>query len=596
MPKTIKHPISFVAFQQRGENCPGIGHLDTESQNIQPLSFNSGKAVENLYQVIVAGEHTYLAAGPVLHVHDVKLLPPISGRDILAVGKNYIEHAKEFNSSGYDSSDKVDLPSHPVIFTKRATSIIANGEELHIHKGFTESADYEGEIGVIISKPGYKIQEDEAWNHVWGYTIINDVTARERQRDHKQFYIGKSADTFCPMGPSAVRKEDLPDWGRSLRLRTHVNGELRQDATAKDLIFSIPHLIRTLSAGQTLQPGDVIATGTPAGVGIGKAPPVFLKPGDELAVTIAGLGTLRNRVADHSQINPTEQKILERSMDLFRLDNSEKSKQAQFGLNRSIGRFGAGYQRLGVGKDPIILVHGLGGTKDYWLPLITSLELGDSASVHVYDFAGHGHTPTHPLETITVDSLTQDLSGVFSLAEADSGTSPATLIAHSHGCLIAISYALAHPGHVQRLILFGPPPLPLHSSIKDQLINFASLARTQGLSKIIEDVVATQVSGHTKKTNPLAVAAVRLSLAGQDPEAYAKACSAFASAGVLGLEELDAETLLITGQDDPVSSPAVVEDYVQKINGSRKVVLPNVGHWHVFEDFAGADQSLREFL
>ncbi|KAK1712861.1 Alpha/Beta hydrolase protein [Colletotrichum lupini] len=334
----------------------------------------------------------------------------------------------------------------------------------------------------------------------------------------------------------------------------------------------------------------------PAGVGIGKAPPVFLKPGDELAVTIAGLGTLRNRVADHSQMNPTEQKIQERSMNLFRLDNSEKSKQAQFGLNRSIGRFGAGYQRLGVGKDPIILVHGLGGTKDYWLPLITSLELGNSASVHVYDFAGHGHTPTHPLETITVDSLTQDLSGVFSLAEADSGTSPATLIAHSHGCLIAINYALAHPGHVKRLILFGPPPLPLHSSIKDQLVNFAALARTQGLSKIIEDVVATQVSGHTKKTNPLAVAAVRLSLAGQDPEAYAKACSAFASADALDLGELDAETLLITGQDDPVSSPAVVEDYVQKINGSRKVVLPNVGHWHVFEDFAGADQSLREFL
>ncbi|KAK1701190.1 hypothetical protein BDP55DRAFT_722430 [Colletotrichum godetiae] len=578
MATDIENPINFVAFQQQGVISPQIGHLDTKSHSIQPLSFDSGTPVENLYQVIVAGGHVYKASGPVLRMQDVKLLPPISGRDVLAVGKNYMEHAKEFNSSGYDSSDKVDLPSHP---------------------GFTESADYEGEIGVIIGKPGYKISENKAWKYVWGYTIINDVTARERQRDHKQFYIGKSADTFCPMGPIAVRKEDLPDWGRSLRLQTHVNGELRQDATAKDLIFSIPHLISTLSAGQTLQPGDVIATGTPAGVGIGKAPPVFLKPGDDLAVTISGLGTLRNRVAEHSQMNPTEVKVQAQSTELFRLENSEKSKQAQFGLNKNVGRFGAGYQRFGVGKDHIIFVHGLGGTKDYWLPLITALELGDSASVHVYDFAGHGLTPTHPLDTITTDFLSQDLSEVFSLAEVNSGTSPATLVAHSFGCLIAINYALAHPGRVKKLVLLGPPPLPLPSSEKEKLIRTAALARTRGLSEIIDNVVATQVSGHTKRNNPLAVAAVQLSLAGQNPEGYAKACSAFASNEAIdlqGLEGLDVETLLVTGEEDSISSPAVVKDYVQRINGSRKTVLPNVGHWHVFEDFAGVGQRLREFL
>ncbi|KAK1590927.1 uncharacterized protein LY79DRAFT_196409 [Colletotrichum navitas] len=173
-----------------------------------------------------------------------------------------MEHAKEFNSSGYDSSDKVDRPSHPVIFTKRATSITAHGDDIYIHKGFTESADYEGEIDVIIGRAGYQIHENDAWDYVWGYTIINDVTARERQRDHKRFYIGKSPDTFCPMGPIAVKKEDLPDGGRFLRLQTRVNGELRQDATNQDLMFSIPCLVSTLSAGQTLQPGDIIATGT----------------------------------------------------------------------------------------------------------------------------------------------------------------------------------------------------------------------------------------------------------------------------------------------------------------------------------------------
>ncbi|OHE99734.1 hypothetical protein CORC01_04870 [Colletotrichum orchidophilum] len=593
-----KDPINFVAYRQQGvNNSPRVGHLDVESQSIQPLSFNSGTPVENLYQVIVAGVHEYIAADPVLSVQDVKLLPPISGRDVLAVGKNYMEHAKEFNSSGYDSSDKVDLPSHPVIFTKRATSIVAHGDEIHIHDGFTESADFEGEIGVIVGKSGYRIHENEAWKYVWGYTIINDVTARERQRDHKQFYIGKSADTFCPMGPSAVRKEDLPDWGRSLRLQTHVNGELRQDATARDLIFSIPHLISTLSAGQTLQPGDVIATGTPAGVGIGRVPPVFLKPGDEIAVTISGLGTLRNRVADHLQLNPTELRIQEQCSELFRLENGEKSRHGQFGLQEKIGRFGAGHQRFGVRKDPIILIHSLGGTKDYWLPLISTLELEKSASVHVYDLAGHGLTPTHSLQTITVDSLTQDLSDVLGLVEAEADvTSPPTLIAHSFGCLVAIKYALAHPGNIKKLVLLGPPPLPLLPSTKDHLASTVALARSQGLSEIIEDVVASQVSGHTKKNNPLAVAAVRLSLAGQDPEAYAKVCSAFASAGDIDLKELNVETLLVTGQEDSASSPAVVEEYARKINGSRQVVLPNVGHWHVFEDLVSVAESLREFL
>ncbi|KAK2048776.1 hypothetical protein LZ31DRAFT_563084 [Colletotrichum somersetense] len=215
---------NFAAYLQRGGRVPRIGHFDLEKQTIQPLSFDSGTPVENLYQVTK------------------QLLPPLSGRDVLAVGKNYMEHAKEFNSSGYDSSDKVGWPSHPVIFTKRATSIIAHGDNIRIHKGFTESADYEGKVFVILGQAGYQIHKKDAWNYVWGYTIINAVTARERQRDLKQFYIGKSPDSFCSMGPIAVKKEELPDEGRCLRLQTH-------------------H-ISTLSAGQTLQPGDVIATGT----------------------------------------------------------------------------------------------------------------------------------------------------------------------------------------------------------------------------------------------------------------------------------------------------------------------------------------------
>jgi 2-keto-4-pentenoate hydratase/2-oxohepta-3-ene-1,7-dioic acid hydratase in catechol pathway len=190
---------NYISFIDQATGAPRIGHYEESKSCIQPLSFKSGTPISNLYQVIEAGEENIVPAGDPVPFSSAKILAPITGRDILAVGKNYSEHAKEFNSSGYDSSDKVDIPTHPVIFTKRATSIIAHGEEIYPHPGFTESLDYEGEIGVIVGKAGFRIAEQDAMDHVWGYTIINDMTARERQRDHKQFYIGKSPDTFCPM-------------------------------------------------------------------------------------------------------------------------------------------------------------------------------------------------------------------------------------------------------------------------------------------------------------------------------------------------------------------------------------------------------------
>lgn len=191
----------YVAFIDPVNGSPRIGHYDLEAKTISPLSFLSGTPVQNLYQVIEAGTSNIITNGAPVPVSTVKILPTISGRDILAVGKNYMEHAKEFNSSGFDSSDKTAKPSHPVIFTKRATSIIAHGEEILPHTSFTSTADYEGEIGVIIGKPGFQVEESAALDYVWGYTIINDLTARERQRDHKQFFIGKSPDTFCPIVP-----------------------------------------------------------------------------------------------------------------------------------------------------------------------------------------------------------------------------------------------------------------------------------------------------------------------------------------------------------------------------------------------------------
>jgi 2-keto-4-pentenoate hydratase/2-oxohepta-3-ene-1,7-dioic acid hydratase in catechol pathway len=236
---------------------------------------------------------------PATPLEQVDLLAPIPvpRRNIFCVGKNYREHVAEFGGSGYDTPERsLDLPDKPILFSKATTSVTWPTADIDPHHGVTAELDYEGELGVIIGAGGRGISRQDATDHVWAYTIINDVTARDLQRDHKQWLLGKSLDTHCPMGPYAVTADEIGDV-TALELQTHVNGEPRQSAPIKDMIFDVPELIATISAGITLLPGDVIATGTPAGVGIGFTPPRFLVSGDMVEVTITGLGTLRNRVA-----------------------------------------------------------------------------------------------------------------------------------------------------------------------------------------------------------------------------------------------------------------------------------------------------------
>ncbi|KAF2795310.1 hypothetical protein K505DRAFT_273511 [Melanomma pulvis-pyrius CBS 109.77] len=578
----------YISFVDPITRSPRIGNFDESSSSIQPLSFVSGTPISNLYQVIEAGEERIRPDGNALAASSVKVLAPITGRDILAVGKNYSEHAKEFNSSGYDSSDKVDIPTHPVIFTKRSTSIIANGEEIFLHSEFTSSPDYEGEIGVIVGKAGFRISEEDAMDYVWGYTIINDMTARERQRDHKQFFIGKSPDTYCPMGPLAVAAKDLP---KVLRLQTHVNGDLKQNATTQDLIFSIPFLIKTISEGQTLQPGDVLATGTPAGVGIGKKPPVFLKSGDEITISVTGLGSLTNKIALLESTNYTVERI--ESQSSIPATNLSKSING-IGLTR-INNKPLYYQNLGTTVGPpIIFIHGLGSTLECWNPLISTLSLTNSHSLHLFDLEGHGLSPTSPLSALSISSFAADTKGVFEHAGISSG---ATIIAHSMGCLVALAFAIENPTLVKKLILLGPPPSPLPEAASQDSHARATTVRTKGMAAVVDAVVTAGTSEHTKTKNPIAVAAVRLALMGQDPEGYAKACSALAGAAqALDVGKVNAETLLITGDEDKVSPPQLCEKYARELRAREPVVLSNVGHWHVFEDVDGVSAAVRGFL
>lgn len=220
---------------------------------------------------------------------------PRPRRNIFCVGKNYFAHAHEFASSGFDSSAASEnVPKAPIVFSKLPETVIAPGAPIVIDEAVSTSVDYEAELAVIIGTAGRNIAAEAAMSHVWGYTIVNDVTARDLQQRHHQWLIGKSQDTFCPMGPFAVTADaiDLAD----TPVRCWINDELRQDANTGLLMFDVPAVIAAVSNGITLLPGDVIATGTPAGVGIGFEPPKFLKGGDTVRIEIGGIGVLQNPV------------------------------------------------------------------------------------------------------------------------------------------------------------------------------------------------------------------------------------------------------------------------------------------------------------
>jgi 2-keto-4-pentenoate hydratase/2-oxohepta-3-ene-1,7-dioic acid hydratase in catechol pathway len=187
------------------------------------------------------------------------------------------------------------LPDVPIFFTKAATSVSGPYDSIPWDRSATQQIDYEAELGVIIGTGGKNISRERALSHVFGYTVINDVSARDLQFGHKQWFKGKSLDGFCPMGPLVVTADEFGDPQRK-RITLRVNGETRQDATTGDMLFSVAAIIEQLSRGMTLEPGDIIATGTPEGVGLGRTPPVYLEHGDVVETEIEGIGLLRNRV------------------------------------------------------------------------------------------------------------------------------------------------------------------------------------------------------------------------------------------------------------------------------------------------------------
>lgn len=255
---------------------------------IAPLPYRDMSALIDAGSLPVPGQATVALA-------EVELLAPIPRprQDVICLGINYLSHARE--AGNYDAQAFTKEKAIPIYFSKRVSEAVPPEGFIDSHPGLVQQLDYEAELAVIIGKTARNVAPESVPEHIFGYTILNDVSARVLQTSHKQWYFGKSLDGFTPMGPVIVTADEIA-FPPALPIRSYVNGELRQNSTTDLLITGIADIVAELSAGVTLLPGTIISTGTPAGVGMGFQPPKFLRPGDVVSCEIEGIGTLRNTV------------------------------------------------------------------------------------------------------------------------------------------------------------------------------------------------------------------------------------------------------------------------------------------------------------
>ena len=296
--------MRLVTFTRQSDAAHHLGLLRDGSQVVDLTRAQDRPPFDptDMVALIAAGE-TALAwlrnvaakSTETIPLDSVTLLAPISRprKNVFCVGWNYLEH---FNESAHKRPADFKIPDHPVFFSKSTTAVNGPYATIPYDPAITETLDWEVELGVIIGKRGKNISEADAMQHVFGYTVINDVTVRDIQSQHGgQWFKGKSLDGTCPMGPSLVTKDEIDE--NNLQVVCRVNGVVKQDSNTKYLYFKIPRLVAELSLGLTLEPGDIISTGTPSGIGRHRNPPEYMKPGDIMETEIAGLGLMRNRVA-----------------------------------------------------------------------------------------------------------------------------------------------------------------------------------------------------------------------------------------------------------------------------------------------------------
>lgn len=299
--------MKFATFLPAQSRQPSLG-VEMPSGDFFDLTAASallGSAVPGAMAELIDGGAAAIAAvaeamadaraSGLLHARDsLTFLPPIrTGKNVFCVGRNYREHIIEGNRA--NGRPENQFPEAIEFFTKPPTALVGHQAEVLRHAHITNSLDYEVELAIVIGKRGANIREEDALGHVFGYTVVNDITARDLQKRHGQWFKGKGLDTTCPVGPVITHHSAIAD-PNQLALSLTVNGELRQQHNTNDMIFTVQRIIAELSIGMTLEPGDIISTGTPQGVGFAMTPPACLQVGDVVRATVQGVGTLENRI------------------------------------------------------------------------------------------------------------------------------------------------------------------------------------------------------------------------------------------------------------------------------------------------------------
>jgi len=280
--------MRLLTFLHEGQTRVGALHGE------QVIDLTAAAAISDMASLIAAGPDAWTRLARDLAARDrsayarplagLKLGPPVRPSKIVAIGQNYFDHVREQNAA---------LPERPIIFAKFPTAVIGPGDEIRWDPGLSDQIDWEAELAVVIGRPARRVAARDAYDYVFGYTVANDVTARDLQKGDGQWVRGKSLDTFCPLGPWIVTRDEVPE-PHGLPIRTRVNGRVMQDSRTDQLIFRIPELIEFITRAFTLLPGDIILTGTPPGVGAFRKPPVFLRDGDVVTVEVEGIGALTN--------------------------------------------------------------------------------------------------------------------------------------------------------------------------------------------------------------------------------------------------------------------------------------------------------------
>lgn len=297
--------MKILTYMNRTDDYPQLGILHSEKNAIIPFSILDidYKTMMAVIEQMTHAEFERLNLAqtspdiPTIPMNSVKLCAPIEKpeQDIICLGINYADYESE--AVRYEKENLSKREPYPIYFSKRVNKTTACGEVIPYYPDLVDSLDYEAELAIIIGKDAKNVSEEDAYKYIFGYTILNDISARNLQTRHQQWYFGKSLDGFTPFGPYITTADELP-LPLSLSIKSYVNGELRQDGNTDQMLYSIPHVISELSHGMTLKAGTIISTGTPAGTGMGMNPPKFLQPGDEIRCEIQGIGSLINTIGE----------------------------------------------------------------------------------------------------------------------------------------------------------------------------------------------------------------------------------------------------------------------------------------------------------